>query len=226
MADLMTMSSGYACDDNDDASPGNEDTMESQKAQPDWYKYTLALPMMASPGTRAVYCSADINLLGGIVTKVTNAWLPDYFYDTFAEPMHFGQYGMWLTPPPLNNAYMAGGDYFLPRDFLKFGQLFLDRGRWNGKQIIDNAWLEASAKPRSSLNRQGDYGYGWHLYSYSVRGRTIKAISAGGNGGQLLFVFPQLDMTVMLTAANYGQYPVWQKFITELIPTYILGAAG
>ncbi|MDQ6766822.1 MAG: hypothetical protein M3Z41_03340 [Candidatus Eremiobacteraeota bacterium] len=59
-----------------------------------------------------------------------------------------------------------------------------------------------------------------------MNGRTIKAVSAGGNGGQLLFVFPQLDMTVMITAANYGQYPVWQKFITELIPTYILSAAG
>ncbi|MBV8164008.1 MAG: hypothetical protein JOZ91_07045 [Candidatus Eremiobacteraeota bacterium] len=46
----------------------------------------------------------------------------------------------------------------------------------------------------------------------------------GGNGGQLLFVFPQLDMTVMITAANYGQYPVWQKFVNELVPDYIVAA--
>jgi len=224
VAHLMTMSSGYACDDNDDKSPGNEDTMESQTAQPDWYKYTLDLPIVAEPGTHAVYCSAGINLLGGIISKTTDAWLPDYFYDTFAQPMQFRQYGMWLTPPPLDTAYMAGGDYFLPRDFLKFGQLFLEHGRWRGNQIVDNAWLVESAKPWASLNGPGDYGYGWHLYTYTVNGRKIKAISAGGNGGQLLFVFPQLDMTVMITAANYGQYPVWQKFVTKLIPS-VLSAA-
>ena len=224
VANLMTMSSGYACDDNDAASPGNEDTMQTQTAQPDWYKYTLDLPIVAEPGTHAVYCSAGINLLGGIISRTTGAWLPDYFYDSFAQPMQFRQYGMWLMPPPLDTAYMAGGDYFLPRDFLKFGQLFLDHGRWNGTQIVDNAWLVESTKPYVSLNGPSDYGYGWHLYTYTVNGRKIKAISAGGNGGQLLFAFPQLDMTVMITAANYGQYPVWQKFVTELVPK-IIGAA-
>jgi len=224
VAHLMTMSSGYACDDNNDKSPGNEDTMESQTAQPDWYKYTLDLPIVAEPGTHAVYCSAGINLLGGIISSVTNAWLPDYFYDTFALPMQFRQYGMWLMPPPLDTAYMAGGDYFLPRDFLKFGQLFLDHGRWKGNQIVDNAWLIESAKPWASLNGPGDYGYGWHLYTYTVNGRKIKAISAGGNGGQLLFAFPQLDMMVMITAANYGQYPVWHKFVTDFIQV-VLSAA-
>jgi CubicO group peptidase (beta-lactamase class C family) len=225
LADLMTMSSGYACDDNDDDSPGNEDNMQSQTKQPDWYKYTLDLPMAFDPGTRAVYCTADINLLGGVISRVTGRWLPDYFYDRFAAPMRFGPYAMWLTPPPLNTAYMGGGDYFLPRDFLKFGQLFLDGGRWDGQPIIDPAWLQASAEPHSGLERPGDYGYGWHLYAFDVDGRSIKAVEAGGNGGQLLFIFPQLDMVAEITAANYGQYPVWQKFITDLIPNYIVRAA-
>ena len=74
---LMTMTSGFACDDNDDTSLGNEDNMQSQTAQPDWYKYTLDLPMAAEPGGRhAVYCSADLNLVGGAVAHVTHSWLP------------------------------------------------------------------------------------------------------------------------------------------------------
>jgi CubicO group peptidase (beta-lactamase class C family) len=225
VADLMTMSSGFACDDNDDASPGNEDTMQSQTAQPDWYKYTLDLPMAYQPGSHAVYCSAGINLLGAIVQQQTKMTLQDYFYTRFAAPMQFGRYALWLQPPPTNAAYMGGGDYFLPRDFLKFGELFLEHGRWNGRPIIDDAWLQASAQPRSGLISPGDYGYGWHLSTYTVTGRSIKAISAGGNGGQLLYIFPQLDMAVMITAANYGQYPVWQRFVTELIPNYIIAAA-
>jgi len=224
VGNLMSMSSGLACDDNDDASPGLEDAMQSQTAQPDWYKFTLDLPLVSEPGTKATYCSAGINLLGGVVTKATGSWLPEYFYDRFAKPMQFGPYAMWLTPPPLDTAYMAGGDHFLPRDFLKFGQLFLNRGFWNGSSVLDDKWLQASIEPRSGLNNPGDYGYGWHLFTYVVNGQTYKAFNAGGNGGQLLIVLPRLDMAVMITAANYGQYPVWLSFVNDLVPKQILPA--
>lgn len=219
VGNLMAMSAGYACDDNDDSSPGNEDRMQSQSAQPDWYRYTLDLPMLFPPGTRALYCSAEINLLGAVVARETQQRLTDYFEARFAKPMEFRSYGMWLMPPPVSEAYMAGGDRFLPRDFLKFGQLFLDRGRWNGRQVVDPAWLATvSAKHSFVEDGGGDYGYGWHLASYSYRGRTIRAINAGGNGGQLLYVFPDLDLTVMITAANYGQFPVWSRYEAQLIP--------
>ncbi len=219
VSNLMSMSAGYACDDNDDNSPGLEDTMQSQTAQPNWYKFTLDLPMLFAPGTRALYCSAEINLLGAIISKETKTPLTTYFDRRFAVPMQFGAYGMWLMGPPTNEAYMAGGDYFLPRDFLKFGQLLLNNGKWRGAQLIDPVWLyDSSAKHSYVENGGGDYGYGWHLETYTVGGRTIKAYNAGGNGGQLMYVFPQLDMTVMITAANYGQFPVWGAFETKLVP--------
>lgn len=225
VGDLMSMSAGYACDDNDDNSPGNEDTMQSQTTQPDWYKFTLGLPMQFDPGTHAFYCSAEINLLGAVVERATHEWLPQYFYEKFAAPMQFGAYGMWLMPPPVNTAYMAGGDRFRPRDFLKFGQLFLNGGRWNGRQIVSADWLRACATKHSYVvDGGGDYGYGWHLLTYTVHGRTIHAINAGGNGGQLLYVFPELDMAVMITAANYGQYGVWKTFGEDLVPNEILTA--
>jgi CubicO group peptidase (beta-lactamase class C family) len=227
IADLMTMSSGYACDDDDDASPGNEDAMQSQTKQNDWYKFTLDLPMANEPGTAAIYCTAGINLLGGIIAQVAREPLVDYFYDKFAHPMQFRYYDMQLTPPPLDTAYMGGGDYFLPRDFLKFGQLFLNKGTWNGKPVIDNAWLQTVAKKRTAVKGElGDYGYAWHLYTFHVKGRSIHAINAGGNGGQLLFVFPELDMTVLLTGGQYGDYlHGWKNLIDHVIPDQILPAA-
>ncbi len=227
IADLMTMSSGYACDDDDDDSPGNEDTMQSQTKQPNWYKFTLDLPMANDPGKKAIYCTAGINLLGGIIAQATNVPLVDYFYDEFAAPMQFRYYDMLLTPPPLNTAYMGGGDYFLPRDFLKFGQLFLNKGTWNGTKIIDNAWLEIVSKKRTTVKGElGDYGYAWHLYTFHVKGRSIHAINAGGNGGQLLFVFPDLDMTVLLTGGQYGDYlHGWKNLIDHVIPDQILPSA-
>ena len=222
VGDLMAMQSGYACDDNDEHSPGNEDAMQTQSAQPDWYKYTLDLPMAGVPGTRAVYCSAGINLLGAIVAGATHRRLTDYFEERFARPMQFGRYAMWLMPPPANQAYMAGGDYFRPRDFLKFGELFLEHGRWNGRHIIDARWLKSIAVRRGTIEGGGgEYGYGWHLNTYEIGGKKIAAINAGGNGGQLLFVFPQLDMTVMITAANYNQYRVWRGFVQNLVPQVV-----
>ncbi len=225
VADLMTMSSGLACDDNDDQSPGNEGTMQGQTAQPDWYKYTLDLPIASDPGTKAAYCSAGINLLGAVIASATHAWLPDDFYDRFARPMQFGPYALPETPPPLDTAYMAGGGRFLPRDFLKFGQLMLDDGVWNGTRVVEKEWVDAVTVPRSALNAPGDYGYGWHLSTFTVGGVSYPAFNAGGNGGQLLFVIPKLDMTVMITAGNYGQYPVWRSFQTEPFVDYLIPAA-
>jgi CubicO group peptidase (beta-lactamase class C family) len=223
---LLTMSAGYACDDNGDDWAG-EDAMQSQTAQPDWYKWTLDLPMAFAPGTKAYYCSPEINLLGAIVQKTTRAWLPDYFAARFAVPMQFGRYAMWLTEPPTDTAYMAGGDYFRPRDFLKFGQLFLDHGRWNGTPVIDPAWLDACATPRTAIEGEiGRYGYAWHVFDFAAGGRTYHAINAGGNGGQLLTVVPELDLAIMITAGNYGQYPVWSQFIERTIPALAAAASA
>jgi CubicO group peptidase (beta-lactamase class C family) len=227
VADLMTMSSGLACDDNDDSSPGNEDTMQSQPDGTDWYRYALDLPMVSQPGTQAVYCSAGINLLGAIVATTTHVSLHAYFDSRFAGPMQFGRYEMWLMPPPAGAAYMGGGDRFRPRDFLKFGALLLERGRWNGRRIVDPQWIAQSLVPRSAPIGEGDrYGYGWHLSSVAVDGRSYDVISAGGNGGQLMIVVPSLDLAMMVTAGNYNQFPVWRTFLPEMVTMAVRGCGS
>ena len=128
-------------------------------------------------------------------------------------------------PPPVSEAYMAGGGQFLPRDFLKFGQLILNGGTWNGRRIVDAQFLASAIAPHSGLNAPGDYGYGWHLSTFDVGGASYPAINAGGNGGQLLFVIPKLDMAIMMTASNYGQYGVWRRFQTDPFVDYLIPAA-
>src|SRR5438105_10103482 len=137
---LMTMTSGFACDDNEDASPGNEDNMQSQVAQTDWYKYTLDLPMAAEPGgKRAVYCSADLNLVGGAVGHASGSWLPEFFDEQLARPLQF--HGYHINLMPTGEAYMAGGLYLRPRDELKLGQLYLSGGVWNGPRVVSKHWV-------------------------------------------------------------------------------------
>lgn len=226
--DLITMNSGLACDDNDDNSPGNEDTMQSQDAQPDWYKYTLDLPMAYEPGNgAAVYCTAGINLLGGIVRNTTGMPLAEFFRKYYAEPLDIHSYHMNLSPK--GDAYMGGGIYMRPRDMLKLGQLYLDGGRWNGKQVISEQWTKAATTQHSffaaSDNTAGHgYGYTWHLFKVQVAGHTYSEYMAQGNGGQLVMVVPELDLAALITAGNYSNFPVWRKYFEELMPQYIIPA--
>jgi CubicO group peptidase (beta-lactamase class C family) len=220
---LLTMTAGYACDDDDEESPGAEDVMQGQAAQPDWYKYTLDLPMARAPGAQAAYCSAGMHLVGGAIARATGAWLPDFFGARLAEPLSFGRYHLQLTPR--HDLYLGGGSYMRPRDFLKLGQLMLAGGRWNGRQILSRAWVARTLEPHASLHAPDDYGYGWHRATYESGGRGYTAFQAAGNGGQLLIVIPDLDLAMMITAANYGDYGAWRVFRDEWPPEFVIPAA-
>lgn len=227
--DLLTMNSGYACDDNDDASPGNEDTMQDQSKQPDWYKYTLDLPMQYTPGNQqALYCTGGINLLGGILKGSTGMTLMDFFQRYYAGPLGIRDYHMNLAPT--GDAYMGGGIYLKPRDMLKLGQLYLDGGMWGGKRVLSAAWVKAATTqhsyfPANDYAPGHGYGYTWHLFQATVGGKTYAEYMAQGNGGQLVMVVPELDLAAVITAGNYGNFPTWRTFFEKLMPQYIIAAA-
>ncbi|MEO8673516.1 MAG: serine hydrolase [Tahibacter sp.] len=217
---LLSMSSGFHCDDSDSNAPGNEDAMQEQTQQPDWYKYTLAVPMIEAPGKRAVYCSANPNLLGGMLARTTHTWLPDYFRDRIAAPMGIRRYHLPITPT--GEMYMGGGVRMLPRDFMKFGQVMLDQGVWRGKRIVDADWVQRSAEPRFELAGI-HYGFLWWITEYTYDHRKLRAYFAGGNGGQVVLVVPELDLVFAAYGGNYGSRAtlIPQR---EYVPKYILPA--
>jgi CubicO group peptidase (beta-lactamase class C family) len=220
--DLMTMTSGLACDDNDDASPGNEDTMQQQQDQKDWVAYTLALPMARAPGgTQSVYCSAGINLLGAIVSARTGMALPEFFEREYAAPLGIRRYHMNLMPD--GNGYLGGGIHLRPRDALKLGQLYLDGGRWHGRQIVDPAWVQDSTTRHAQFEADHGYGYAWHEHTLRVGDRTYREYAAEGNGGQFVIVVPELDLVVAISAGNYGDFQTWSKF-QDFVPASVIPA--
>jgi CubicO group peptidase (beta-lactamase class C family) len=153
---LLMMASGYYCDDRDSAAPGNEDTMQEQTADPDWYHYTLNVPMNANPGEQPVYCSADPNLLGDVLMHVTGRSLPELFQERIADPLQIKHYYLNLSPNGV--PYMGGGIYWLPRDFMKLGQVMLNGGTWNGHRIVSSEWAHRATSPLENL-RKLQYGY-------------------------------------------------------------------
>ncbi len=231
LRDIMTMTAGNACDDNDDDSPGNEDRIQGDSQIHDWYKYSLDLPMLKEPGGEdAVYCSADLNLVGGAVTAATHSSLPEFFEQNLARPLQFGRYYLNLMPD--GQAYMGGGAYVRPRDQLKLGQLYLAGGVWNGKRILSKEWVADSTSfhsrfaPAYSLGQEHEYGYGWHIHNLTTGGKTYRELSAEGNGGQLVIVIPDLDLIVGITGGNYGEFDKWGRWELELVPQFIIPAVS
>ncbi len=233
LAHLMTHSAGLACNDNDDASPGNENTMQTQREQPDWWKYTLNLPMAHAPGKRYAYCSANINLMGAVLTQATGMWLPALFEKHIARPLQFGEWHWNLMPT--DEGYLGGGAFLLPRDLLKVGQMYLDGGMWNGKRIVDAKWVKDSTAARIHISPAttgysqeefGDY-YGeaddalaWHLSNV----RSIPVYAATGNGGQQLVVVPDHQLVVVFTGGNYMQGGIWSQWGNNFIGGQIIPA--
>jgi CubicO group peptidase (beta-lactamase class C family) len=230
LRDIMTMSAGNACDDNNDDSPGNEDRMQEDAQQRDWYKYSLDLPMLKDPGGEdAIYCSADLNLVGGAVAAATGRWIPEFFEKSLARPLQFGRYYLNLMPD--GQAYMGGGAYLRPRDQLKLGQLYLAGGLWNGKRIVDKDWVTESTSVHSrfaatySLGQKHEYGYGWHIHDLRSGAKTYRVFAAEGNGGQFVIAVPELDLVVGITGGSYGEFEQWYRWELELVPQFIISAA-
>jgi CubicO group peptidase (beta-lactamase class C family) len=224
LAHVMTHTTGLACDDNAESpSTGGEDVMETQRAQPNWWKFTLDLPIVHEPGERYAYCSGGISLTGGALTMATGEWLPALFDRTIAKPLQFGTY--YLNLQPTGEGYVGGGAFIRTRDFLKIGQAYLDGGTWNGRRIASEAWVKDAMAPHAQISPETTgvtadafamayyeqpEGYAWHHMDMRSFDRTYPIVHGNGNGGQLLLVAPQFDLVVMFTAGNYRQ-GLWNR---------------
>ena len=215
---LLTMSSGFYCDDNDPDAPGNEETLQEQQDEPDWYKYTLDLPMADDPGANAIYCSANSNLIGAVLSAASGETLLDLFADLLARPLNIKQYFLGLQPT--GEPYFGGGAQWLPRDFMKLGQVMLNGGTWNGNRIVSEEWVAESTRVQVKIRDRG-YGYQWWINEYPYRDGTVQAFFAAGNGGQIVMGIPELELLITFYGGNYSD-AVMFRAQDVLIPDYIL----
>jgi len=221
---LLTMSSGYDCDDSNGSRPGSEDVLLDEQKDPDYYRYTLQLPLdpKLKPGQEAVYCSINPNLVGDVIATAANKPLPELFSDLLAGPLQLRDYHLYLQPT--GEPYMGGGIYWLPRDFMKFGQLMLNGGVWNGKRIVGKEYEARASSPLVAIRgTTKKYGYLWWVTDFPYRDRTVRSYYADGNGGNYVLVFPELDMVVAFNAGNYADHAV-RVILNEYVPKFILAA--
>ena len=219
---LISMTAGFDCDDSGDR-PGDEDVMQEQTKEPDWYRYALNVPMAWNNGDKIVYCSMKPNLAAGMLEKAAGEPLPEMFYRLVAKPMRMSNYHLFLTPT--GTAYGGGGHQFTTRDFMKLTQLFLNQGKWEGRQIVSSEWASKSGSGLRVLSPSSGqtYGYLWNSVEYPFRGRKLHAFFPGGNGGQVYIGIPDLDLLIAFTGGNYADRVMFRSQ-QEFVPKDILPA--
>jgi len=223
--DLLSMSSILECDDWNQFSRGNEERMYLIE---NWDEFYWDLPIKGYPawvtkpkdskyGRSFSYCTSGVVVLGSILEKAAKTSLFDYADKRLFSPLRIKDYKWQFTP---TNIPMTGGGLELKsRDLLKIGQLYLNKGKWNGKQILSKNWISKSVAPKASINENTDYGYLWWLQEFSGE----KAYFMSGNGGNKVVVFPSLDITVVITTTNYNNRNA-HNYSEEILKTYIVPA--
>lgn len=162
-----------------------------------WVRFALTRPLETPPGVEMEYSTGNTHLLSAILTKATKQSTWEFAQEALAKPLGFSL-ARWPRDP--QGIYFGGNDMLLtPRQMVRFGELYLYRGRLDGRQIVPSRWVDASFVPRgrSDFNDQM-YGYGWWTRPFAGE----HAWFAWGYGGQYIFIVPRLELVVVTTSST------------------------
>jgi CubicO group peptidase (beta-lactamase class C family) len=190
LENFLTMRSGI--DWNEDA---DHTTLFTDKVN--WMTTTLGLPLRSAPGTQFIYTTPNVNLLSGIITRVSGISTYDFAEQNLFTPLNISVRS-WLRDP--QGVYTGGtGMRFTPRDLARLGQLYLHNGVIDGRQIISRQWIQSTLVQRNSSNRTwGDlqsvnYGYLW----WNNYDTSDSLFMAAGFAGQFVIVIPAKNMIIV-----------------------------
>ncbi|MBT6120799.1 serine hydrolase [bacterium] len=216
---LLLMKSGLDSDDWNKNSPGFELKMYKSK---DWSQFILKQAVTADPGKSFRYSTGGTVLLGRVLSNAVQESIPSYSKKVLFDPLEIRD-PQWQKTPS-NQTDTGGHLYLKPRDMAKIGQIVLDKGRWKNKQIVSQQWIENSTKPRTIIPKQEhlelSYSYLWWHHDFVVNNKRVKSTIAWGNGGQFIFIIPDLDMVTVFTGGNYNSVRTLQPF--EILEKNIL----
>jgi CubicO group peptidase (beta-lactamase class C family) len=185
-----------------------------------WVRYALTRRLVSTPGTDMEYSTGTSHLLSAILTKATGTSTWQFANEAIAKPLGFS-FARWTRDP--QGIYFGGNEMLLtPAQMVAIGELWLNRGVANGRQVVPAAWVDTSCGPRTSSAYDSDrqYGYGWWVQEFD--GGT--PCFAWGYGGQYIFVFRDLDLVVTATSSTEvsEERRGHRRRLFELIETNVL----
>ena len=158
----------------------------------DLAKVMNGLKMETDPGQSFKYASGDTQMLAMVIEKASGKKIYDYFEESFWKPLGAENETLWQVDSEghdLVKAYCCIASN--AKDFARYGRLFKDHGKWNGKQILDSTFIAKSVKPRFSDGEM--YGYGWWLAKFNEK----EIFYMRGHLGQLVIVIPEDNLIVV-----------------------------
>jgi len=161
----------------------------------DWVRYALARPFEAEPGGRMIYSTGTSHLLSAALTRASGRSTLANARDWLGRPLDIA-IPSWPADP--KGIYFGGNDMRLsPRALLKFGELYRNDGVHGGARVLPGGWVEQSWNGRGRSRWSGNpYGYGWFIRQVGRHRLNF----AWGYGGQMVFVVPDLRLTVVMTS--------------------------
>ena len=219
---LLTMSSGFDANDDEEESPGNEEKMYPTA---DWVRFALGVPMDAKAGIgqKWSYFTGGVVVLGDILNRSVPGGLEKYADQKMFRPLGITRYVWKYTPQKVPST--AGGLQLSALDLARYGQLYQNGGQWDGKQIIPRTWVDKTFTKQIRRGPAPDEYYGY-LFWYGLlsnRGKQHEVFLASGNGGNKIFVFRDKPLVVIITATAYGQWYMHRQ-ATSMMERYILPA--
>jgi CubicO group peptidase (beta-lactamase class C family) len=167
---------------------------------PNWISFALTRPFVDQPGGGMLYSTGNTHLLSAILTDVSGKSTLDLAREWLGGPLGI-VIPAWTRDP--QGVYFGGNEMALsPRALLRFGEMFLNGGEFQGKRVLPASWIRASWTPRTHDRHDDGYGYGWFITE--AHGHPI--YYAWGFGGQMLYVVPSLALTIVVTSDSSAPY--------------------
>ena len=144
----------------------------------------------------------------------TRAGLLEHFFQPMGIKKHkFRTLGTGLTNP-IDNMDLRS------RDMLKLGLLTLNGGVWNGKQLLNKAYIDEATTAHATVNKLESYGYFWWVNRIKVKGKSCEVKTAFGAGGQMIYVIPEVDMVVVFTAEKADKGKLLKVLQDTIVPAF------
>jgi CubicO group peptidase (beta-lactamase class C family) len=171
----------------------------------DWIEFVLKKKIVKSPGEIFNYSSGLSLVLGAILKNKTGLYANEYAEKYLFGPLGISDFSWGQAPNGM--VYTSGGDkglWLRPRDMVKIGLLYMNKGSWNNRQIVSAEWVNESTKSHVDAFFAGsEYGYQWWRGEKDLGKTTLGVFYAAGHGGQYIFVSPSLDLLAVFTSKVY-----------------------
>ena len=164
------------------------------------------------------YQGTDPSIAMQVVESVVPGKAEKFIRDELLKPLGITSYNWQEDVSGLPKA--AAGSSLRSRDMLKMGLLVLNKGKWQGKQLIPEAFVERATSPIKLSYGKSSYGYFWWGEDCEVGGKTYHGMQGRGAGGQFIFMFPELDLVVVVTSHNKGMGTLLRSLPKKLIPAF------